>query len=157
MNRIDISAEEVPLPAWVHAARSFVLKTLRILRHNNWDVSILFCNDAFIRILNKKYRYKNTATDVLSFPIGDFIIENGKKRYISGDIIISLETLPVNAAYFGLSEDEELRRLLVHGLLHLAGFNHVKNDINTAILAVEPMLSIQESILIKLKEEKILC
>jgi rRNA maturation RNase YbeY len=58
-----------------------------------------------------------------------------------GDIVISLETLKTNAAYFHVDEDEELRRLIIHGILHLAGFDHPTNN------PEEPMLVLQEKIL----------
>jgi probable rRNA maturation factor len=156
MNKVEISASEVPLPDWVDAAKSFINKTLKKIERDNWDVSVLLCNDKYIKNLNLQYRHKDEPTDVLSFPQGFTINEDGEDRYICGDIVISLETLPKNAARFGISEDEELRRLLVHGLLHLNGLNHSVNDINSAALSAEPMLSLQENIISELSKEYIL-
>ena len=63
---------------------------------------------------------------------------------MSGDIAISLDTLRENAGRFRISEDEELRRLLIHGILHLDGMEHPTNR------ETEPMLQLQENILTKL-------
>jgi probable rRNA maturation factor len=94
-----------------------------------------------MRELNRQFRGKDEATDVLSFPCGETIEEEGEERYIPGDIVISLETLAVNAVYFKVDQNEELRRLLIHGVLHLDGMDHAGTS------ASEPMLQIQEHIL----------
>jgi probable rRNA maturation factor len=141
MNRVDVSAEEIPLPDWAGNVENFVQKILSALEKTNWDVSILFCSNLFIQELNKRYRNKDEATDVLSFPQGDTIAEEDGEHFIAGDIIISPETLLENAAYFKVSIDEELRRLLIHGILHLNGLDHATNA------PTEPMLQLQEKIL----------
>jgi probable rRNA maturation factor len=147
MNRVDFRAEEVPPPAWKGKARGFILKVLKHIGRDNWDLSVLVCGDNYIKSLNSRYRHKNEATDVLSFALGETV--NGG-RYLPGDIVISLETLEKNAASFGVSVDEELRRLLVHGILHLDGKDHKTNK------AGEPMLRQQEEILAVLAGERIL-
>jgi probable rRNA maturation factor len=147
VNRVDFSAEEVPLPSWRSRAKSFILKVLRFLKRDKWDLSVLFCGDGYIKSLNAQYRNKNEATDVLSFALGETGKEN---RYLPGDIVISLETLDENADRFGVSPDEELRRLLVHGILHLDGMDHTTNKPG------EPMLQLQEQILTCLAGERII-
>jgi probable rRNA maturation factor len=148
MNRVEISAEEVPLPAWTPAARAYILKVLEKLRRDHWDLSLLFCDNAYIRDLNLRYRNKDEATDVLSFTLGG--TERPGERYLPGDIVISLQALSENAEYFKVSEDEELRRLLIHGILHLDGMDHSSNE------AEEPMLRLQEQILADLSSWHIL-
>ncbi|MDR2618308.1 MAG: rRNA maturation RNase YbeY [Treponema sp.] len=151
MNRVDFSAEEVPLPEWKGRAKSFILKVLKYLGRNNWDLSVLFCGDNYIKALNAKYRLKDEATDVLSFVLGETVEDpKGGVRCVPGDIVVSLETLGKNAAFFGVTEDEELRRLLVHGILHLDGKDHKTNE------PWEPMLALQEKILAHLAGERIL-
>jgi probable rRNA maturation factor len=83
---------------------------------------------------------------VLSFFLG----ETRRGRYFPGDIVISLETLEENAAYFKVEPDEELRRLLVHGILHLDGMDHETNEKG------ESMLQLQEKVLAELAGERIL-
>jgi probable rRNA maturation factor len=151
MNRVEVNAGEVPLPAWADAVHDYSLKVLGELGKDNWDLSILLCNDACIQSLNARYRHTDEATDVLSFELGTEIEgEEGETRYAAGDIVISLETLGENARYFKTTRDEELRRLLIHGILHLNGMDHKTND-NT-----EPMLRIQEAILTRLAGESIM-
>ena len=125
--------------------KEFMLKVLDVLGKDKWEVSVLFTGDVFIQKLNRDYRGKDEPTDVLSFAQVDskeaFPDKGG--RFYAGDIVISMETLAKNAEYFGISVNEELKRLLVHGLLHLSGMDHENND------ADQPMLVKQEKILKK--------
>ena len=146
MNRVAINVEEVPPPAWKVRAESFILRVLERLGRDRWDLSVLFCGNSYIESLNTQYRNKEEATDVLSFKLGEALGD----RYLPGDIVISLETLRENAEYFQVSEDEELRRLLVHGILHLDGLDHDTNE------PEEPMLQLQEKLLCDLTGERIL-
>jgi probable rRNA maturation factor len=152
MNQVSINVSDIEIPLWLNSVKSFILKVLDVLDRDNWDLSVVFCGDVFIRRLNAEYRGKDEATDVLSFPLGTILEgENGTEgRYLPGDIVISLETLRENAKYFRLPEEEELRRLLIHGILHLDGMDHTTND------EKEPMLQLQERLLGRLAGERIL-
>jgi probable rRNA maturation factor len=150
MNRVAVQAEEEPLPPWTGELNNYILKILGILGKENWDLSVLLCGNAYIRTLNTRYRNLDEATDVLSFSLGESFHDGGEERFLPGDIVISLETLAENALYFNVSEDEELRRLLVHGILHLAGMDHDTNE------DTQPMLRLQEKILTELAGERIL-
>jgi probable rRNA maturation factor len=83
------------------------------------EVHVLLADDATLKRLNRTFRGKNVATDVLSFPAGD---ANGSG--VAGDLAISLETAERQAVRFGHSLRDEVRVLLLHGVLHLAGFDH---------------------------------
>jgi probable rRNA maturation factor len=98
--------------------------------------------DPTIRELNFKYRGKNKATDVLSFSSPDKFPGNLDSLNL-GDIVISIPTAAKYAAKKGYSLDMELVVLLVHGILHLAGFDHENVDQDTAKM----MLNIQEQLL----------
>jgi probable rRNA maturation factor len=152
MNRVEISAGELPLPPWSAQANRFVLKVLDRLGRDRWDLSMLFCNNEYIRSLNARFRNIDEPTDVLSFALGDSYADEitGELRFLAGDIVVSLETLAENAGYFQISPDEELRRLLIHGVLHLDGMDHKTNE------GAEPMLKLQEHILAELSGETIL-
>jgi len=82
------------------------------------EVHVLLAGDAELRRLNRHFRGKNAATDVLSFPAGDAGLG------VAGDLAISLETAVRQAKQFGHSLRDEVRVLLLHGVLHLAGFDH---------------------------------
>src|SRR4051812_44871336 len=83
------------------------------------EVEILLTSDAQIKRLNRDFRGKNKATDVLSFPAPDEVAS-----VHAGDLAISLDTATRQAANFGHSLDEEVRVLMLHGLLHLSGMDH---------------------------------
>ncbi|MDR0689140.1 MAG: rRNA maturation RNase YbeY [Spirochaetaceae bacterium] len=150
MNRVAVRAEEVPLPPWENRLRDYSLRVLERLHRDGWELSVLLCNNAYIRSLNARFRNQDEATDVLSFPLGVFDDQTGESRYLPGDIVISLESLAENSGYFHVSQDEELRRLLIHGILHLDGYDHDTNG------GTEPMLQLQERILAELAGEYIL-
>ncbi|GHT48916.1 endoribonuclease YbeY [Spirochaetia bacterium] len=144
MNNIDICTFDVNEPTQINVS-SFMQKVLHALSIDNWNVSVVFCTNSFIANLNKTYRQKDEPTDVLSFcqqDSNDF--KSQCKQIEAGDIIISLEYLAANAATFKVSETEELQRLLIHGLLHLKGMDHITNDPS------EEMLVLNENLLCEL-------
>lgn len=83
--------------------------------YSGGEVSVAFVSNQQIKELNKKYRDKNEATDVLSFPIDQEIL---------GDIIISAQRAAGQAEEYGHSLKRELAYLTVHGMLHLFGYDH---------------------------------
>ena len=82
------------------------------------EVHVLLSDDAELRRLNKFFRKKDKATDVLSFPAAE------GTAGIAGDLAISLETAARQAAEFGHTLQDEVKVLLLHGVLHLAGHDH---------------------------------
>ena len=150
MNRVEVSAQEIPLPGWSGSLEAFALKVLDLVKKDDWDLSILLCGNGFISRLNAQYRNREGPTDILSFPLGETLEEGGAVRHLPGDIVLSLEALGENARYFQVPEDEELRRLLIHGILHLDGMDHQDNEPDQA------MLALQERLLAQLAGERIL-
>ncbi|AGT44305.1 rRNA maturation RNase YbeY [Treponema pedis] len=139
---VSFTGDEPPGFIPVKKIEKFVLTVLKDLKHENWDISILFCDDGFIRNLNKQYRNIDSPTDVLSFEQGDeYFDERNEKRFNAGDIIISLETLDFHSKEFDVGKNEELKRLLIHGILHLSGMNHSDNS------PEQEMLVLQENLL----------
>lgn len=80
------------------------------------ELSILFTGDKEIRELNARYRKKDKATDVLSFPLDD--------ETMLGDVVISVETAAKQAKSYRTTFRAEITRLLIHGVLHLLGHDH---------------------------------
>ena len=148
-NKLLFAAEGIELPAWLSRAQDFLECVLKKRSHHNWELSVLFCSNEYIRNLNRQFRAVDAPTDVLSFEQGgeysEYTDENGKVRYAAGDIVISLEFLAQNAADFAVSQNEELKRLLIHGILHLEGMDHGENRIGAAMQC--EMLSLQERLL----------
>jgi len=142
MNTIALSWQDVPEARWGQTVEPFLQAVLAQLDHTDWDVSVVFCRDAFIRELNKTYRHIDSPTDVLSFEQGDdYYDEDDNLRFNAGDIVISLDSLKKNAETFNVPINEELKRLLIHGILHLSGMDHSDND------PQQEMLQLQEKIL----------
>ncbi|NIP37461.1 MAG: rRNA maturation RNase YbeY [Candidatus Dadabacteria bacterium] len=101
--------------------KSDILKALKLLdQPGNSELCISFVNDPDIRELNKTYRNISRATDVLSFP------QDGPDFSILGDILISVDTAKRHADKYGNSLEYEIKKLLVHGILHLLGYDHKK-------------------------------
>jgi len=142
--------EHVEAP-WAPAYEAFLLKALAALGAEDWEASVTLTTDAVVHDLNRRYRNKDEATDVLSFesdpepdPSGEPRPPRGRGCY--GDLVISMDTLVVNGAYFSVEPQEELQRVSVHGFLHLMGWDHATNE------AHEPMLVRQEAVLAPIKE-----
>jgi probable rRNA maturation factor len=98
------------------------------------EVHILLTDNAEMQRLNRRFRRKNRPTDVLSFPADN---SNGARK-TAGDIAISVEIARQNAAVLGHSLDIELKILILHGILHLAGYDH--EDDNGEMASLENKL-----------------
>ena len=79
------------------------------------DINYIFCDDEYLHKINVEYLDHDTLTDIISF---DYSIGNE----LHGDIFVSVERVADNAKDFNVSFDEELKRVLVHGILHYAGY-----------------------------------
>ncbi|MGG6893408.1 MULTISPECIES: rRNA maturation RNase YbeY [Rhizobium] len=91
------------------------------------ELSLVFTDDASIREINAEWRSQDKATNVLSFPA--FPLEpGGKPGPMLGDIIIARETVEREAADLEKSFDDHLTHLMVHGFLHLFGYDHMNNS-----------------------------
>ena len=97
--------------------RLSALKMLAVIGSPEASVTIAFVSDPRIRELNRQFRGKDKATDVLSFPTSDE--DEGL-----GDIAISVDRAEVQAKENKMTFDEEVAQLLLHGLLHLSGYDH---------------------------------
>lgn len=79
------------------------------------DINYIFCDDEYLHKINVEYLDHDTLTDIISF---DYSVGNE----LHGDIFVSIERVADNANDFEVSFDEELKRVLVHGILHYAGY-----------------------------------
>jgi probable rRNA maturation factor len=87
------------------------------------QVTVLLTGDAAMRDLNRRFRGKNKATDVLSFPASNLVQNQGKSQE-KGDVAISVETAQRQSVEQGHPLATEIKVLMLHGLLHLAGYDH---------------------------------
>lgn len=115
----------------------FLKKNAKIVldeeRKKEADLSIAFVGQGRMREINKKYRGKNRVTDVLSFPESKVLLQKFKvgpsqKVQGLGEIIICLREVKKNAKKFNSSFEKELNRVLIHGILHLLGYDHEKGE-----------------------------
>jgi len=86
------------------------------------SATVAFVSDTKIRELNRRFRGIDSATDVLSFP--DAVAERQRQGQNLGDIAVSVERADLQAKENGLRFDEEISQLILHGLLHLCGYDH---------------------------------
>ncbi|HEU4479387.1 MAG TPA: rRNA maturation RNase YbeY [Pyrinomonadaceae bacterium] len=100
--------------------RVFSEKALKTIRDVRQDATIAFVSDRQIRELNRRFRGIDKPTDVLSFPAED-LAPSGSNL---GDIAISLERAVIQAEENRLGLDDEVSQLILHGLLHLCGYDH---------------------------------
>lgn len=109
-----------------HQETTFDLKTKK--KYKNWikkilfnfdkrvgEINYIFCDDDYLLEMNQKYLQHDTYTDIITFDYSD-------TKMISGDIFISIERVKENANDYSKSFNEELLRVLSHGILHLCGF-----------------------------------
>ena len=87
------------------------------------DIGYIFCNDEKILEVNRQYLQHDYYTDIITFDYSDDALLTGKKDTIAGDLFISLDTVRTNAEQQGTTYDEELHRVIIHGILHLCGIN----------------------------------
>ena len=140
---VDLSVDERAAP-WVEEAgdvEALAIAALQAMNFKDHELSILLTDDAHIQELNRDYRSKDTPTDVLSFAQMDGEVFMSAIP-ILGDLVISLETATRQAAERGHSLAAEVRVLLVHGLLHLVGHDHLKDvDRRTMAKAEDDLLA----------------
>lgn len=89
------------------------------------ELGLEFVGDARMRRLNREYRRKDRSTDVLAFPMRE---GGGPRTSLLGDIVISLPTAARQAAAHGHGLDREVATLLIHGVLHLCGYDHERGE-----------------------------
>ncbi len=125
-NLLTISVDDVFLKKIV----KIVLRGEKINEESG--LSVVFVGFKRMLEINKKYRGKNRATDVLSFSDAEVLEEfkfiSQKKIRELGEIIICPNEVKKNVKQSGLSFEEELSKVLIHGVLHLLGYNHEQNE-----------------------------
>lgn len=124
-------------------SREFGEKALRTIHKDNADATIVFVSDRTIKDLNRRFRGQTQATDVLSFPTKAESFEAENRRHL-GDVVISVARAAVQAKQNGLSFQNEVEQLILHGLLHLCGYDHEtdKGEMNRLELKLRRKLGI---------------
>jgi probable rRNA maturation factor len=106
------------------AAAKLAGEVLSRIKRQDAELTITFIRDEAMRKLNRDYRGKDKPTDVLSFAYHESDEGFAETDSHIGDVVISVETAARYAAEFGLTFDREIEHLIIHGTLHLAGYDH---------------------------------
>jgi probable rRNA maturation factor len=103
--------------------QEFAEQALQAIGERSKAATIVLVGDAAITKLNRQFRGRNYATDVLSFPADAEPFENADRQSL-GEVVISVQRAAAQARPNGLTFDNEVRQLILHGLLHLCGYDH---------------------------------
>lgn len=132
--------DEAILRRLVDRAVEATLAALRPDLAPSAEVSLVFTDDTHMRALNRRYRGKDSPTNVLSFPAAP--VDRRQLGPLLGDVVLAFQTVAAEAAAGRLALDAHATHLIVHGFLHLLGYNHEDEDsaavmegLETAILA----------------------
>ncbi|GJL56269.1 MAG: endoribonuclease YbeY [Nitrospirales bacterium] len=104
-----------------HALRTLAQDVLAKAGVPDSELSLELVGNTRMQTLNRRYRHQNRPTDVLAFPLWE---GPGPRTALLGDVVISIPTAKRQAAAYGHSIDRELLQLLIHGILHLVGYDH---------------------------------
>ena len=108
-------------------------------RSPSFVVSLYLCDDLQMRQINRRHRQIDKATNVLSFPVYDMPSHHLKLRLpvLLGDIVIAAETVTREAESLQIPVADHLMHLIVHGMLHLFGYDHIDNDMAETMESLE--------------------
>ncbi len=114
--------------------KPLIARLKKVIKHHDGILNVVFVNDAYIRALNKAYRKKDKATDVLSF---NYDTKFDKHDELVGEVYISMDTARKQAKEYKHAIFNELSKLFVHGFLHIHGYDHEKLNDFKKMSAVE--------------------
>ncbi len=124
LSRIQVLSRQRQFRIDRKAVAGFCIACLHSLDQRNKVLSVVFVGDQSMRSINRRYRRRDYATDVLSFSYEGVMMDG---MPFLGEIIIDPGIAIRHAARFGVNPERELRKLLVHGILHLLGYDHEKD------------------------------
>ena len=113
-----------PLEGVVRQAAAALARHRRLVLARDSEASVVLGSDALVRRLNRTYRGKDAPTNVLSFPYREPPGAAGDAGSYLGDVVLAAETVRLEAAERGIEPGHHLQHLVVHGLLHLLGYDH---------------------------------
>ena len=109
--------------------KDWIKKILNIHSLKVGDINYLLTNDEEVLKVNKEFLGHDYYTDIITFDTSDYDPEQESDDEVSADIVISVDTVRANAVEYGASFEEELHRVIIHGILHLIGYDdHTDED-----------------------------
>ncbi len=124
---IEVVNRQRKMPLDCARWRKFVEKAWQVIPTSAEGVTVAFVSDRAMRELNRLWRHKQGTTDVLSFPVEQDEFEKTEGSSL-GDVIISVEQAARQAKENGLTLEQEIAQLILHGLIHLCGYDHSTDD-----------------------------
>jgi rRNA maturation RNase YbeY len=121
---VDVTRRERRTRISVRKLKQAAEQILKILKRGRAELSLVLVGNREMQELNACYRHKNEPTDVLSFPLGGALVAG---REWLGDVVISLEKARAQARAGKKTLEREVRDLLIHGILHLLGYDHERS------------------------------
>ena len=117
MSTINFTAKKIDMPDFdQEKVRTWIADVAARHERRVGDLTYIFCDDEKILEVNREFLQHDYYTDIITF-------DYSTRRRVSGDMFISLDTVRSNAELFGREYDEELMRVVIHGVLHLCGIN----------------------------------
>lgn len=124
---IEVVNRQRKLPVDGERWQSFAEKVIAVLPESSAGVTIAFVSDRTMRELNLMWRHKRGLTDVLSFPAEQDEFEKLDGASL-GDVVVSIEQAARQAKENGLTLDQEIAQLILHGMIHLCGYDHATDE-----------------------------
>jgi len=123
--------------------QAFVEQAWQVIPAEAQGVTVAFVSDRAMRELNRLWRHKQGTTDVLSFPVEQDEFEKTEGSSL-GDVVISVEQATRQAKENGLTLDQEIAQLILHGLIHLCGYDHAtdRGEMNRLELRLRKRLGV---------------
>jgi probable rRNA maturation factor len=140
---IEVVNRQRKLPVDCERWQGFTEKVLRVVPTEAANLTLAFVSDRAMRELNRLWRHQRGTTDVLSFPAGQDEFENTAGLNL-GDVVISIEQAARQAQENDLTLDGEIAQLILHGVLHLCGYDHAtdRGEMNRLELRLRRKLGI---------------
>ena len=140
---IEVVNRQRKLPFDGERWQAFVEKVWRVFPADAGGVTVAFVSDRAMRELNRLWRHQRGTTDVLSFPAEQDEFEKMEGSRL-GDVVISVEQAARQTKENGLTLDQEIAQLILHGLIHLCGYDHAtdKGEMNRLELRLRRKLGI---------------
>lgn len=118
MDQIAFHREDIAcMPENLNLIKPWIIQIITEHTRKPGDINIIFCSDEYLFEINRQYLNHDDYTDIITFDTAD------DKDTIAGDIFISIERITENASIFGNEFENELNRVIIHGILHLLGYS----------------------------------
>ena len=124
---IEVVNRQRKMPLDRERWQAFVEKAWRVIPTRAEGVTVAFVSDRAMRELNRLWRHQQGTTDVLSFPVEQDEFEKSEGSSL-GDVVISVEQAARQAKENGLTLEQEIAQLILHGLIHLCGYDHATDE-----------------------------